>query len=465
MAHEIDLSGEWESMVDVEMDAEAPPAEQPAPAEIPVIAVQPPSEPEEEVAVVEESGEAAETSVSDKVLEIQFYISESMWEEARAAMDDLAAAAPDAPELNQLEKEFAAAKANASPAIQATVVEEDSSPAAFAVDAAAVDEAVPIEIPVEEFVLDVPEEPEPAPRVEKKPEPKADRKKDRRERDEEPLAAAPEKHKPAPEPLKKPAVAAAPAPAPRKPAIPESEFPLDEIIEITPPRVAPPAAAAAAAAQSSTEDILNDFVSDLEESLDDFPEAPSSQPVPVMPHKPAPAPVAAAAATAAAAAPAAGNGRVAAQDTEAASVLSDILSDLQEEMSEPAEKDEDPETHYNLGIAFKEMGLLDEAIGELQKVCHAVDRGVPFSQPIQAFTWLAQCLVDKGVPEAAVRWYERALKLQGLDDNSRCSIYYDLGAAYEASGDRKSALRNFMEVYSSNIDFRDVATRIKALKA
>ena len=145
-------------------------------------------------------------------------------------------------------------------------------------------------------------------------------------------------------------------------------------------------------------------------------------------------------------------------------LLNDILSELQEDIGDSHET-EDPETHYNLGIAFKEMGLLDEAIGELQKVCHAVDGGVGFSQPIQAFTWLAQCLVDKGVPEAAVRWYERALKIPGLDVSSRCSIYYDLGAAYEASGDKKTALANYLEVYSSNIDFRDVANRIKALKS
>ncbi|MGH9571688.1 MAG: hypothetical protein ACRD4F_18755, partial [Candidatus Angelobacter sp.] len=153
------------------------------------------------------------------------------------------------------------------------------------------------------------------------------------------------------------------------------------------------------------------------------------------------------------------------KDAESASVLKDILSELQEETATGAEPEEDPETHYNLGIAFKEMGLLDEAIGELQKVCRAVDQGQKFSQPIQAYTWLAQCLVDKGVPEAALRWYQKALQLPGLDDGSRCAIYYDLAAAHEASGDTRSALSNFMEVYGSNIDFRDVASRIKALKS
>jgi tetratricopeptide (TPR) repeat protein len=153
------------------------------------------------------------------------------------------------------------------------------------------------------------------------------------------------------------------------------------------------------------------------------------------------------------------------RDPESTSVLSNILSELQQDIGEDAVEAEDPETHYNLGIAFKEMGLLDEAIGELQKVCHAVEVGNSFSQPVQAYTWLAQCLVDKGVPEAAVRWYQKALQLPGLDHTSRCAIYYDLGSAFEASGDKKSALANFMEVYSSNIDFRDVASRIKVLKS
>ena len=219
-----------------------------------------------------------------------------------------------------------------------------------------------------------------------------------------------------------------------------------------------PSQPAAQAAAQSTEDILGDFLQDLEKSdLADFaPKQTHSAPA-----SPTPAP-----AMAAAAVPAIdkrSNGDM--KDTESANVLSDILSELQEETSEAAEPEEDPETHYNLGIAFKEMGLLDEAIGELQKVCHAVDRGAPFSQPIQALTWLAQCLVDKGAPEAAVRWYQKALQLPGLDSGSRCSIYYDLGAAYQAAGDNKSALTNFMEVYGSNIDFRDVASRIKTLKA
>jgi tetratricopeptide (TPR) repeat protein len=158
---------------------------------------------------------------------------------------------------------------------------------------------------------------------------------------------------------------------------------------------------------------------------------------------------------------------LAAPQASAASVdLADMFGELKHELEEDsANTQEDPETHYNLGVAFREMGLLDEAIGELQKVCQAVDRGHSFPQLMQTYTWLAQCFLDKGVAEAAIRWYERALKLPNIDEETRTALNYELASSYEAAGNKTSALSYFMEVYGSNIDYRDVAERIKALKS
>jgi tetratricopeptide (TPR) repeat protein len=402
-AAEIDISNEWEEMIEVEPEESPAPAlevqsyqeilTEPAVREVPL----------EPVVSIEPDQPDVSAQVADKVQEINFYISQQMWDQAKAAILDLTEIAPDAPEVTELIAQVSKGQAKATPAvIKPTPIEIEEAPAAFA----------PIEV-------------------------------------EEPAAA---------EPIPTvPVIEDRPVAAQAAPAL-DLENVLD-IIEPPPkakPAKAPPQPAAQAAAQS-TEDILGDFLQDLEKSdLADF--APKE--TPRAPSAPTPAP-----AMAAAAVPSLdkrSNGDM--KDMESANVLSDILSELQEE-TEAAEPEEDPETHYNLGIAFKEMGLLDEAIGELQKVCHAVDRGAPFSQPIQALTWLAQCLVDKGAPEAAVRWYQKALQLPGLDSGSRCSIYYDLGAAYQAAGDNKAALTNFMEVYGSNIDFRDVASRIKTLKA
>ena len=146
--------------------------------------------------------------------------------------------------------------------------------------------------------------------------------------------------------------------------------------------------------------------------------------------------------------------------------LSEMFSELRHELEEEAVAgDDDPETHYNMGVAFREMGLLDEAIAELQRVCTAIDRGCAFSQPIQTYTWLAQCFLDKGVPDAAIRWYEKALNIPGLDNESRLALHYELGSACEQAHNKPQALQHFTYVFGANIDYRDVAERIQALSS
>jgi tetratricopeptide (TPR) repeat protein len=152
--------------------------------------------------------------------------------------------------------------------------------------------------------------------------------------------------------------------------------------------------------------------------------------------------------------------------TEAGIDLAEMFGELKQELeSDVAAADEDPETHYNLGIAFREMGLLDEAIGELQKACATFDHGHAFPQIMQTYTLLAQCFLDKGVPEAAIRWYEKALTVASIDAETRIALHYELASAYETAGDKPLALKHFLDVYGNNIDYRDVAERIKALKS
>ena len=110
-----------------------------------------------------------------------------------------------------------------------------------------------------------------------------------------------------------------------------------------------------------------------------------------------------------------------------------MFGELKQESEEGGTSaDEDPETHYNLGVAFREMGLLDEAIGQLQKVCQFTERGHAFSQLMQTYTWLAQCFLDKGVPEAAVRWYEGGRsRFRTWDAETRTALHYELGSSFE----------------------------------
>ncbi len=146
------------------------------------------------------------------------------------------------------------------------------------------------------------------------------------------------------------------------------------------------------------------------------------------------------------------------------SPLKEVFEEFRAELGEMGAEDEDLETHYNLGIAFREMGLLEEAIGEFQKVAKANDRGKAFRYAMQCCTLLGLAFMEKGQPSIAAIWYERALLTPGIDTESKLALRYDLGVAQESAGDLDSALKSFSQVYAVNIDYRDVAERISTLQ-
>ncbi|MGB7731647.1 MAG: tetratricopeptide repeat protein [Candidatus Acidiferrum sp.] len=144
--------------------------------------------------------------------------------------------------------------------------------------------------------------------------------------------------------------------------------------------------------------------------------------------------------------------------------LKEVFDEFRAELGEMGAEDEDLETHYNLGVAFREMGLLEEAIGEFQKVAKASDRGKAFRYAMQCSTLLGLAFMEKGQPDIAAIWYERALTTPGLDSESKLALRYDLGVAQESAGDLEAALKSFSQVYAVNIDYRDVAERIASLQ-
>jgi tetratricopeptide (TPR) repeat protein len=150
--------------------------------------------------------------------------------------------------------------------------------------------------------------------------------------------------------------------------------------------------------------------------------------------------------------------------TEAASPLSGLLEEMGEPQGEAAGAPNDTETHYSLGVAFREMGLLDEAIGEFQKVAKGAGKGKFPPNFLQACSLLAICFMDKKMPAVAVKWYTRALETPDLGEEANLALQYDMGIAYEQAGDPRMALEKFTEVYSQNIDYRDVAEKIRTLQ-
>src|SRR5436305_955904 len=117
----------------------------------------------------------------------------------------------------------------------------------------------------------------------------------------------------------------------------------------------------------------------------------------------------------------------------------------------------DFQAHYDLGVAFKEMGLLDEAIAELQKALRASEGRLRSSEA------LGVCFVEKGAFVVAESILRRALDLPAAGDQERLGILYWLARALEEQGKRVEARDLYGRVFAVDIRFKDVGARAKAL--
>lgn len=135
----------------------------------------------------------------------------------------------------------------------------------------------------------------------------------------------------------------------------------------------------------------------------------------------------------------------------------DIFNEFKKGLEKELEE-EDTETHYNLGIAYKEMGLLDDAIREFQKVQHDP------KLYIRATAMLGICYLAKGLYPLAIEAFQSALMKVDKKDEAQWGLKYDLAEAYEKNGDLKTAFTLYMEVYGWDSKFRGVSGKINALK-
>jgi len=119
---------------------------------------------------------------------------------------------------------------------------------------------------------------------------------------------------------------------------------------------------------------------------------------------------------------------------------------------------EDYDTHYNLGIAYKEMGLIDESISEFQLASKDPKRAV------ECASMLGLCFLEKGMPQLAIKWYRKGIEMPEITEEEHVGLLYDLGSAYLEVGDTDNAQKAFMEVYGMNGNYRDIVSRIKQLE-
>jgi tetratricopeptide (TPR) repeat protein len=120
-------------------------------------------------------------------------------------------------------------------------------------------------------------------------------------------------------------------------------------------------------------------------------------------------------------------------------------------------EEEDWQAHYDLGVAFKEMGLLDEAIAEFQKALRS-----PAGR-LRTAEALGSCFYDKGQFSVASTVMRRAVETDASGDEAKIGLLYWLGRCEEEMKRVQESLAFYQRVFALDIRFQDVRERVKRL--
>jgi len=145
--------------------------------------------------------------------------------------------------------------------------------------------------------------------------------------------------------------------------------------------------------------------------------------------------------------------------------LAAIFDEFREAVEEEEAPAEDYETHYNLGLAYKDMDLVDQAIEEFQAAAGLVAAGDGTARFLQCCNMLGHCFIQKGMARPAAMWFKRGLSAPGHTEEEYQALRYELGTAYEQMGDLQNAIDVFSEVYGVDVSYRGVAEKLRELQA
>lgn len=137
--------------------------------------------------------------------------------------------------------------------------------------------------------------------------------------------------------------------------------------------------------------------------------------------------------------------------------LSEIVSEFKNAIELSYNRDE-YDVHYNMGVAFLEQELLDEAIEEFKIVVNDISRAV------ECYSNLGHCYRQKKDFKEAKHWIEKGIELSEDGSNQLFTLKYDLACVYEELKEFDKALGLLREVQKWNSEYRDVSERVKRLE-
>lgn len=138
-------------------------------------------------------------------------------------------------------------------------------------------------------------------------------------------------------------------------------------------------------------------------------------------------------------------------------LMDGLLKEFQKGVLEHLDE-KDFETHYNLGIAYKEMELYEEAVQEFRLAGRDPGRALACAE------LLGLCFLAMGQLDQAVLEYRAGLEIRGHPKEAYHALRYNLGVAYETQGDLARALEQFELVPAEDPRFREVRAKVQTLR-
>jgi len=113
---------------------------------------------------------------------------------------------------------------------------------------------------------------------------------------------------------------------------------------------------------------------------------------------------------------------------------------------------------FNLGIAFLEQGLLDEAIEEFRLASKDKNRTV------ECYTVISNCYRQKKDSQEAAKWLEKALKITKEGSDWFYALKYELASIYEELKEIEKAFTLYTEIKKWNSEYKDIGRKIKIIE-
>lgn len=136
--------------------------------------------------------------------------------------------------------------------------------------------------------------------------------------------------------------------------------------------------------------------------------------------------------------------------------VEEVFAQFKEKVSQTLAAD-DGTAHRDLGQAYKEMGLADDAINEFEIAARDPKLEVEVRYQIGMIE------IERGNLKQAIAAFQKALNAKVRTPEQETILCFEIGAAYEATRATKDALSYYNRVARRDANYRDVQERIRRL--